>query len=130
MAHPLYSLSYLHTHTHTHTQIYWRHSGSHENASGLRSSRMIDFSVVFSPSALSYHGYYVLDFGLSHGLIGACQRNCGLSALMFYHLGATSRFYDCSFPKRFLSRLCTGALLYPLVHVCFFFGFGWRFQGV
>lgn len=124
-AQPPYSLSYLHT--------YWRHSGSYENASGLQLFCTIDFTIVvrFSFSFRSFLSW-VLRFRLwfVHGLIGACQRNCGFSALMLYHLGCHLALLRLFISSALPLRICTGGLLYPLVHGCFFFGAGWRFQGV
>lgn len=128
-AQPPYSLSYLHT--------YWRHSGSYENASGLQSFCTIDFPIVVPPFfffSFSFRSLlsWVLRFRLwfVHGLIGACQRNCGFSALMFYHLGCHLALLRLFLSSALPLRICTGGLLYPLVHGCFFFGAGWRFQGV
>lgn len=96
-----YSFCYL--------QAYWCASGSHENAQGLRSSCMIDFTGSFSFVFLhSFLVSPVLRFRLwfVHGLIGACQRNCGLRRSCFY-LGVISHLTIVHFSSA-ASRMFTG----------------------
>jgi hypothetical protein len=96
-----YSFCYL--------QAYWCASGSHENAQGLRSSCMIDFTGSFSFVFLhSFLVSPVLRFRLwfVHGLIGACQRNCGLRRSCFY-LGVISHLTIVHFSSA-ASRMLTG----------------------